>query len=166
DSGDSVVDATPQGVIGVSVLYPNASPYIVAVSRTLRVGFGTGTELLQFTTGDVLTRNTWNHVVVTFGETAGMFRVYVNGVLRGSYDAGSKRVSATSYAAHMTQLGTGGQPGDFSGNTQLRLFHGKLDDVVIYREALSAEEVNELFRSGAEAVVLGLDDPPGGSQSS
>ncbi len=166
DSGNSTIDATSQSVIGVSVTYPNASPYVVVAGNRLRVGFGTGRELLQFTTGDILTRNAWNHVAVTFGETEGMFHVYVDGVLRGSYDAGDSRVFQGSYASHMTQIGGGGQPGDFSGSSTMRLFYGKLDDLVIYREALAADEVNELYQSGAEAVVLGLDDPPGGTRSS
>lgn len=166
DSGDRTIDATAQGVIGINIAQPNASPYIAVVGKRLRVGFGTEGTPPQFTTGEILTRNAWNHVAVTFGETSGMFHVYVDGVLKDTFNAGNSRLPQGSYATRMTQVGGGGYPGDFNGSTLLRLFHGKLDDVVIYREALSGDEVIGLYESGSEVVVMSLDDPPGGIRTS
>ncbi len=168
DSGDSTVDAQPQGVLGVDVdaTYPIASPHLVVVGRKLRVGFGTGGELVQFTTDDLITRNTWNHVVVTYGDGDGMMRVYVNGEEKASFNTGTKRPNNALYYTKMTQVGSAGEPGDFLGNANLRLFHGKIDDVLIFREPLSAAEVSNVYHSGAEAVNLRFDDPPGGRQSS
>ena len=166
NSGDATIDATLQGVIGVNIAMSNASPYIGVIGNRLRIGFGTYNDPIKFTTGDVLTRNSWNHVAVTFGETSGIFHVYVNSMLKGTYDAGDKRIPQNSYAKNWTQVGGGGNPGDFNGSTQQRLFHGKLDDVIIYREALTAEEIDALYQSGAEVVVMSLDDPPGGTRTS
>ena len=166
NSGDATVDAQPQGVMGVNAANVKASPHIVVVGNKLRIGFGTGKELVQFTTGDLITRNAWNHVVVTYGDGEGLLRVYVNGEHKASYSTGSIRPNNAMYYTKMTQVGSAGLVGDFSGSPELRLFRGLLDDVMIYREPLSGEEVRSLYHAGAEAVVFTLDDPPGGARRS
>ncbi|MBN1319143.1 MAG: LamG domain-containing protein, partial [Anaerolineales bacterium] len=165
DTGSST-DQEPQGVIGVNATTIAASPHLIVVDEKVRTGFATGSELVQYTTGNVLTRSVWNHVAVTFGDPDGRLRVYINGAEVASYDAGTKRPNQGSYFAKMTQVGSAGHLGDFNGSSALRLFNGRLDDVIIYREALIATEINMLYQSGAEAVVLAFDDPPGGTQSS
>lgn len=40
-------------------------------------------------------------------------------------------------------------------------FRGKMDDLVIYKRALNADEVQELYFSASTALHLRLDDPPG-----
>lgn len=165
DTGGAT-DSQPQGVLGVNATTIKASPHLIVVGKQVRTGFATGTQLVQYTTGDVLKRNAWNHIVVTFGDTAGMVRVYVNGEQVASYNAGDKSPNQGSYFAKMTQVGSAGSLGDFNGSSALRLFNGRLDNVAIYREALTAVEINELYQSGAEAVVLAFDDPPGGVRSS
>ncbi len=57
---------------------PARYPFIRIVNHTrLEVGFGNGSSLNSFTTGDVLTENAWNHVVATFDGT--LYKIYVNG---------------------------------------------------------------------------------------
>ncbi|MBN1966622.1 MAG: hypothetical protein JW910_18365, partial [Anaerolineae bacterium] len=60
-------------------------PFVQLVNRTqLAIGFGNGSTLNTFTTGDILAENAWNHVGVTFnGITT---TVYVNGVARAATD--------------------------------------------------------------------------------
>ncbi|NOZ70961.1 MAG: hypothetical protein GXP38_03435, partial [Chloroflexi bacterium] len=142
DSGDNTIDAQPQGVIGINALRENAGPYLIITGRKLRLGFGTGRKLVQFTTDDLIARNAWNHLAVTFDGDEGMMRVYVNGEEKASFDAGTDRPSKAFYYAKMTNVGSSGEPGDFRGDAKLRLFHGKIDDVLILREPLPATEVN------------------------
>lgn len=59
---------------------PNRYPFIQIANHTqIKVGFGDGSALDSFTTGDVLTENAWNHVAATFdGES---YKIYVNGIM-------------------------------------------------------------------------------------
>ncbi len=80
---------------------PYAYPFLRVVNRTaLQVGFGDGSNLDTFTTGSILTENTWNHVAVTFDGTT--YRIYVNGVERAATDQFAGR---TPYPAQRFDIG-------------------------------------------------------------
>ena len=76
--------------------------------------------------------STWMHVTATYDGTT--MRMYVNGDLERS------ELGPPSIAANLINVGIGAQ----SDGT--RKFRGQLDDVRIYRRALSATEIGELSR--------------------
>jgi subtilisin-like proprotein convertase family protein len=73
----------PQGVLGLNSSEANAYPTLQRAGRKVRFGIGTGsTPMPYYLSGEVLTENAWNHVVVTFDR--GVLRLYVNGELRAT----------------------------------------------------------------------------------
>jgi hypothetical protein len=79
-----------QGILGNHILGgATGYPTLDRLGLKLRFGFSTGTEWKEFSTStDVLTLDAWNHVVVTYSQDDGYVRFYVNGVLKGSSNAG------------------------------------------------------------------------------
>jgi hypothetical protein len=56
----------------------NAAPSVWTYQgKAIRAGFGDGEKWYEFTTGHILTLDTWNHLAVTFNGDS--YRVYVNG---------------------------------------------------------------------------------------
>ncbi len=96
--------------------------------------------------------NTWMHVAATYDGTA--MRVYINGIEEES------SLGPASIAANTVNLGLGAQ-----GNGA-RKFRGQMDEVRVYRRALSAAEITELARvpladvsitktDGASSITVG-----------
>lgn len=75
---------------------------------------------------------TWMHVAATYDGTA--MRMYINGVEEAS------TLGPPSIAANLLAVGLGAQ-----GNGA-RKFRGQMDEVRIYRRALTAEEIGDLAR--------------------
>jgi hypothetical protein len=239
------------------------------VERAIRFGFGTGSEWLEYTSGDVLTENAWNHAVVTFYTDT--LKLYVNGELRdqdattfhgvvpsavtdftigrssnrgrvtfqsvlvtdeddpedaelcmafdgseifnqsvdahhdddgdgyldpypidrtrsfygqgtlvmwendsdprcGSTPNGSDQLIGT-WDFHTTDPGYDSTSKSFSGDVTGRFssiyannsipFHGKIDEVQIYKRALTEYDVADLYQAATTVLHLQLDDPPG-----
>lgn len=84
-----------------------------------------------------LVANTWYHVVMTYDSTQGL-KGYVNAVLDGSAAANGNIGSTNGLT-----LAIGN---DFF--TAGRFFNGVIDDVHLYNRALTANEVNQLYREG------------------
>ena len=90
-------------------------------------------------TTTAVTLNTWTHLVGTFSN--GVLSFYVNGVLQGTATVtGSLSVSG---GANITNLFIGAAYTTWGG------YRGYVDDARIYTSALSADEVNGLFRNPA-----------------
>ena len=76
-------------------------PFLQVVNRTqLNVGFGDGSQLAAYTTGDVLKENIWSHVVATFDGST--YKLYVNGVERAST---AQFAGMTPYPTHRLDVG-------------------------------------------------------------
>ena len=58
----------------------------------------------------------------------------------------------------IVHLGTDSEPAIFNPSIP---FRGRLDELIIYKRALTADEVQELYFSAFTALHLRLDDPPG-----
>ena len=81
-----------------------------------------------------LSPNQWYHVAVT--DTAGAIRIYLNGALDWSSDAGYG-IPSEIYAPIWV------------GRTHYRAyFNGLMDDLRVYNRALGAEEIVDLHRNG------------------
>jgi|GEM_PF-3460930 len=86
---------------------------------------------------NVITNNTWQHVVVSYDGIAGSCSIYVNGI---NYQQG---VPSTHGGFDLDDDIKIGQ--DDAGD---RWFDGSIDDVRIYNRALSAQEVQQLYSLG------------------
>jgi hypothetical protein len=102
-------------------------------------------DVLRFYSGSVYTatvpsvpRNTWTHVVAVC-SSVGHF-IYVNGQLASE----SNNASTCSTASGPLYIGrwAGG------GATGNEVFNGTIDDVRVYDRALSAAEINQLYKEG------------------
>ena len=99
DSSDYMTNAYRYGILGSNDETANAYPTVRLLSakgegapigdspmRKLEVGFGDGTAWRYLVTDFILTKDQWNHVVVTYdslpGGATGTYRIYVNGVLK------------------------------------------------------------------------------------
>jgi len=76
----------PQGILGQDSGQPGAYPTLQRAGCKIRFGFGTASTMLYYTSGDVLTQDAWNHVVVTFDDDSDTMDLYVNGELKGHDD--------------------------------------------------------------------------------
>ena len=90
--GGDARDTWYQGIVGYHSQLGEATAYptLERYGLKLRFGFSTGTAWTGFTTGsNVLTLNTWNHVVATYSKDDGYARIYVNGVEKGDKNVGN-----------------------------------------------------------------------------
>ncbi len=94
-------------------------------------GGGPGSQAIAGTTE--IKPRTWNHVVMV--RDGGTVSVYLNG---GAVPEMSSRIAVTSTAAE--QILIAATPGDQDS------FEGKIDEVVIYDRALSADEIRRHWR--------------------
>ena len=116
----------------------NHYPSIAVIDKTkLVIGFGDGTAYDAFTTGDVLTENAWNFVVVTFDGS--MHKVYIDGQLVES----STQLADKTPAVNDILL-IGATSPTWSAPVQ-SYFNGALDQVEMYAVALSAETIQQHY---------------------
>jgi hypothetical protein len=89
--------------------------------------------------------NTWHHVAAVFDASVPTINVYVDGVLsngRGPLnpaDSGNDKSSTADL-----YIGSANESGSYA-------FHGSIDDVILYKRALTPTEVNMLSKSGRSA---------------
>ena len=123
------------------------SLYLVDGNRlgmNLREADGTDHVYDSFSWGsDVMwiAKGTWHHVALAYDRSAGVVRFYEDGRLRHSLALGSVELSTSG----AFRLGGNG-------------FVGLLDEVTLYRRALSNSEIAAIFNAGA-----GGKCPPGGN---
>ena len=87
---------------------------------------------------NTLTNGLWQHVALTYDQTAGLAALYVNG----------NPVALTNVGRITARTGTnfylGYRP---AGPSAPRSFSGSMDEPALYRRALAAEEVRALYRA-------------------
>jgi hypothetical protein len=83
-------------------------------------------------TGNLISLN-WTHFVITRDLSTGKLKIYIDGVLKQTWDITTVSASTGSYK--------------IGGNASPRFYNGSIDDVRIYNRALSAGEVKELFEN-------------------
>lgn len=100
------------------------------------VSFGDGTNLRSYTSQPLLQKGKGTFLAATFDGTT--YRIYINGVLVDSTDrfAGSRPTTSTSF-----------EIGRQRGPVENR-FAGILDEVQLYRQALSADDIAALYAHG------------------
>ena len=110
------------------------------IGWTVRVN---GSDQRLWSGGNTLPANTWTHYVATYNLKTGEQKSYINGVLK------TQRVGKVGSLPNY-----GGQlrVGNWSANSTCRsgsgAFPGKVDDFMMYRRALTAAEIGNIYNRG------------------
>ncbi|HFQ94485.1 MAG TPA: LamG domain-containing protein, partial [Anaerolineae bacterium] len=125
-----------------------AYPFLHVNGAQATVGFGDGAAEQSYTSGPILTPNAWNFVAVTFDGTT--LNLYVNGALAESTNqfAGLRPAATTRFNI--------GYRSDAAGAAY---FAGRLDNLAVYRQALTAAEIAGLWRAGWQPAALDNSGP-------
>lgn len=92
----------------------------------------------------------WSHIGMTYSISTGEVVIYVNGALAGVFEAGS-------FIPDTTGRFVIGDGTDYGYNT----FMGKIDELSIYSQALSATDIYAVFAAGDHGKCTNLiDNPP------
>ncbi len=81
--GSDPRDSFRQGILGRRSGQADGAPSLERIGSQIRFGMGTNAGWKYWTSGNVLTGNTWSHVAVTFETPDNRVKLYVNGVLAG-----------------------------------------------------------------------------------
>ncbi|MEZ4767698.1 MAG: LamG-like jellyroll fold domain-containing protein [Caldilineales bacterium] len=142
-SANPIIGGVYDPATDFALTYP--SLFITNTTRLLSI-MGDGTDYYHHVSGNLLTPDAWNFVATTFDGTD--YRFYINGVMMESTNAfaGVTPVAATEFdIGHFQWNG-------FPTNTS-HLF-GNLDEVAIYRQTLSDQEIAALYRQGWKRTSL------------
>jgi hypothetical protein len=90
--------------------------------------------------GAIAPLNTWSHVAVTYDN--GLVKTYLNGTLVHTYNGTGTLLTST------TELRIGGRQLTDLQSGFLQNFDGRIDEVFIYNQALSAVEMLQLYNAG------------------
>jgi hypothetical protein len=135
-------------IIGGDLTNPAQSyPSLVVNSDgRVTVSFGDGAELLTYTSDPIVPPITAAFLAATFDGTT--YKIYLNGELRASTDlfAGRRPTSSTIFDIARQRGPT------------VSTFFGRIDEVAIYRQALTAKDIANLFAHGWQFAALVL--PP------
>lgn len=102
------------------------------------------------TDGQVVHAGQWQHVALTYDKGSGQTALYLNGVAVAQTNLGSF-TPQTSYALHL-----GWRPsGPFSGNH----FDGGMDEISLYRRALTGAEILSIHNAGGAGKCPPLQAP-------
>jgi hypothetical protein len=124
------------------VFLQNSDQYVLWVRSDNQVRFADTHGNFVDTAANALTLNTWNHVVGIFRGTSGTTvdltnaEIYINGISVGDHVNGTWDPT-TLYSVTIGQ-----------GSGTWAPFDGQLDDVRIYKRALSPNEVKAIYTGG------------------
>jgi len=112
---------------------------------------GTKTEIDAPAGGGVLPLNHWYHIVATFNGTT--MSLYTNGVLVRSANPPANAFGQTYVPDPVSPLviGGGNEPGGGGGASDL--FGGGIDEVAIYKTALTAMQITNHWATGTNAAL-------------
>jgi len=105
-------------------------------STTPHLGFGDGTNYREFTGTAIATG--WHHIVAVIASSTDM-RIYVDGIQQSGTYAGT----ATTLTPNTKKCLIG------ADSTTAEFFNSIIDEVRIWNRALSAEEINASYNTGA-----------------
>jgi hypothetical protein len=108
--------------------------------RLVNDGIGTNLEVRIASTTLTVTysipQNTWTHVGFTYDNTAGGFRVYINGSLATTGGSAGMNTNGANNGLRIGARNTGSLTGSY--------YEGRMDDINIWQRALTAGEVATL----------------------
>ena len=102
--------------------------------------------------------NTWTHVAAVFNGTTHALDVYINGVLHNGPSNISPTVSAPFVTSEPLLIGAGDL-----GSDQRDFFNGRIDEVELFNQPLTAVDVQSIFNAGSAGKIapLVIDIKPG-----
>lgn len=140
-----------QTILGMPAGIAQSYASLERVGRALKFGFGTGTVWAGgYQSGDLLTEEAWNHVVLTFD--AGALKLYLNGALVDEDTTTFAGLRPTG-AARSFRVGCSTLVGPY--------FSGLLDEIRLYRHTLDANAVRDLYDATTIMLQMSFDEPPG-----
>ncbi len=120
-------------------------PFSLGISDNMLIGGIYADGVWERVTGQTpLEANQWQHVALVYDGTE--IRLYVNGLLDGS-----QVQSGDLEGDGCVQIGRGNSGSCFGGPGSY--FEGGIDDIFIYRKALSASEIASLARASVQDVT-------------
>jgi len=114
-----------------------------ANNNRITIQFDIGGDNNNWYSSGTITRNTWIHIVYTFNGS--LERFYINGVFN------SQNSKSGTIAAGIEAMKIGWSESESPDE----YFNGLIDDVRIYNRALSATEIQALYKSGAAKRAQG-----------
>ena len=117
--------------------------FITASSGRLNSNVRTnGTVAVSTTNNNTIPLTTWIHVVLTYSNSGDRkLRLYINGA--ETVYSTQTAATGTVYSDTGTDMAIGNTPSDSS-----RFFHGSIDDVRVYKSALSSAQIQQLYAEG------------------
>ncbi|MCX8166875.1 MAG: LamG domain-containing protein [Candidatus Micrarchaeota archaeon] len=141
----TITDNNYRGIVGfqnMSVETRSPSVWIHQRNR-LHFGFGNGSHWLSYTTpANVIPNNVWTHVAITFDGT--YVCIYINGTLM---------YNLSSFSGQRPYPNKGLTIGGIDN-----YFRGRIDEVRIFRRALSPEEIRASYNASANRLFTALDN--------
>ena len=110
---------------------------------------GTGGSQVEITGSGSVLADTWTHIAITYDRVGNVATTYINGALDNTVGIGGVNDGAISYSK--SSIG-----GGFYDNGHHDSYLGMLDDVMIFDEALSQQEIATLAIPEPTGLVLGL----------
>ena len=93
------------------------------------------------------TLGVWYHIATTFDLSTGDGRHYVNGAPAAEYH--DDRLPADmKMRIGSGELGNWGLPEGAKPRTEVRTFNGRMDEFLLFREALPAEDIRRIYELG------------------
>jgi subtilisin-like proprotein convertase family protein len=145
-------------------------PTLFRIGNKLRFGFGNGSQWVFKDTGDVLTPDAWNHVVVTYDANEAV--IYVNNVRVASQNLGGARPAQTQnlYVGRASNRASFyldriyvDAEGDYDNDAEVRVW--ACGSSVWYNDDIDTGETHNIGKSGSFAescrVDLWEEDGPG-----
>lgn len=114
----------------------NHNYYLCTVGNALTFGFYNGQQY-EYQCATTIAQRTWTEVAVTYNDFSDTVQFYTNGQLR---DTNTCNASLT----------TNKEPLFIGRAVALNMFHGRIDNLRLYRRALAADEIAELFNADNE----------------
>ncbi len=146
-----LMDLSPQDTFQESTLFSYATTreeneIVVSIdpfsspARTVHVTVAAG----DWNTEVVLPAGSWQHVVLTWDNGSGEATLYLN----GTFAAGTTGLSAGSSISGGGAMVLGQDQDEVGGGfSTFQSVEGRLDEVILYDRALTAEEVGEVYSS-------------------
>jgi len=127
----------------------NQRAYCLYVTGTGAIAFGLGNDgtsanVKWLTTTATITRNVWTHIAATFDGTT--MKIYINGALSTSVAAGFSTIFVPTGNVHIGNW-------QATATTWANPFIGSIDEVRLYKKALSASEILGIYNNPANLVA-------------
>ena len=150
-----IYDESASGKGMIMGVYPSGTAgWVLRVQRRASGGYidfwaGHSTANAYFVTpGGSLTSNDWHHIAAVWEAATKTCRLYIDGTEQPYLAADAGEGSYNSDASYDKEIG---RMGYMDG---IQFFDGKMDEVKVFNQALSPEEVRELHSQAAEADLV------------